>query len=121
MLLQQRLAGAHLANEEKRQWLESMQDAAAHRARFVGIIQSAAANALVLVSYARQLAAKDAELRSQVEAQANSHFEAVIKQEEANKERREKAQKAEQLAKFKADIAARRDGETQERDVSISI
>merc|ERR1719247_3108935 len=97
--LEQSLAGAHLADEEKRQWLEAMQDAAAHRA-----------------SYARQLAAKDAELRAQVEAQANSHFDSVIKQEETNKERRDKAKNAEQLAKFKADIAARRGAETEERD-----
>ena len=37
MLLQQSLAGAHLADEEKRQWLEAMQDAAAHRARCVRV------------------------------------------------------------------------------------
>jgi len=97
--LEQRLAGAHLADEEKRQWLESMQDAAAHRA-----------------SYARQLAARDAELRSLVETQAGEHLATVIKNEEDASAARKTARDAEQVDKFKADIAARRGGETEERD-----
>ena len=59
-MLQQQLAASHLAEEEKRQWLESQQEAAAARA-----------------SYARQLAVRDAHMRSQVEAEANAHLAKV--------------------------------------------
>lgn len=97
--LEQRLAGAHLAEEEKRQWLESIQDAAAHRA-----------------SYARQLAAQDCELRQQVEEQANEHFAKVIKAEEDRASRSKAAREAEKLAKFKQSITTGRDLETSERD-----
>lgn len=97
--LEQRMSNSHLAEEEKRQWLEAMQDAAAHRA-----------------SFARQLAARDAGLRAEVEAKVNDSFQTVI----ANEGKREAAQKAarskEQLEKFKADIQSRRAGETDERD-----
>eukprot|EP00658_Telonema_sp_P-2_P037828 TRINITY_DN2718_c0_g2_i8.p1 TRINITY_DN2718_c0_g2~~TRINITY_DN2718_c0_g2_i8.p1 ORF type:complete len:271 (+),score=81.13 TRINITY_DN2718_c0_g2_i8:153-965(+) len=97
--LEQRLAGAHLAEEEKRQWLESMQDAAAHRA-----------------SVARQLAAQDAQIRSHVEAQANAHFQTVIQAEEERAAAAKTAADEAQLAKFKAQTAASRGAETAERD-----
>lgn len=97
--VEQRLAGAHLAEEEKRQWLEAIQDAAAHRA-----------------SYARQLAARDVELRTQVEDQANQHLGEVIAKEEDNAKAAKDAHDEALAAKFKADIAQRRGTEMEERD-----
>merc|ERR1712166_1454294 len=97
--VEQRLAGAHLAEEEKRQWLEAIQDAAAHRA-----------------SYARQLATRDAELRKQVQAQASEHLAQVVVKEEETAQAKKLVHDEALAAKFKADIIQRRGAETEERD-----
>jgi len=96
---EQQLAASHLAEEEKRQWLESQQEAAAARA-----------------SYARQLAVRDAHMRSQVEAEANAHLAKVIKAEEDSAKTRDKERKQEELEAFRADIGARRLAGQAERE-----
>jgi len=96
---EQQLAAAHLAEEEKRQWMESLQDAAAARA-----------------SYARQLAVRDAVMRSQVEKEANAQLNKVMAaQSEAQKER-DADNSAAQLESFKADIGSRRLAGQAERE-----
>jgi len=91
MEAEQQLAAAHLAEEEKRQWLEAQQEAAAARA-----------------SYARQLAVRDAQMRSQVETEANAHMQQVIAAEEDAGAYRDAERKQSDLDAFRADIAARR-------------
>jgi len=97
--LEQQLAADHLAEEEKRQWMESLQEAAAARA-----------------SYARQLAVRDAQMRSEVEKEATAHLNKVIAAQQAAQKERESADKDCQLAQFKADIAQRRLSGQAERE-----
>ena len=74
---------------------------------------------VLCVSYARQLAARDVELRTQVEDQANQHLGEVIAKEEDNAKAAKDAHDEALAAKFKADIAQRRGTEMEERDVSV--
>lgn len=97
--LEQELAAAHLAEEEKRQWMESMQEAAAARA-----------------SYARQLAVRDAQMRSEVEKEASAHLNKVVAAQQAAEKQREEEEKNVQLEAFKADIGARRLAGQAERE-----
>lgn len=99
MDLEQQLAAAHLAEEEKRQWLEAQQEAAAARA-----------------SYARQLAVRDAAMRQQVEVEANAHYNKVIAAQEAAASARTTERSQVDVEAFKADIAARRLAGQAERE-----
>jgi len=99
MECEQQLAASHLAEEEKRQWLEAHQEAAAARA-----------------SYARQLAVKEAHLRQGVEVEANAHLARVSEAEKVAAEQRKKEWSEGQLDSFKSDIAARRLAGQAERE-----
>jgi hypothetical protein len=96
---EQQLAAAHLEEEERRQWLESQQEAAAARA-----------------SYARQLAVRDAQMRAQVELEANANMSKVTAEQQAASASRDAERKQDDLEAFKADIAARRLAGQAERE-----
>eukprot|EP00656_Telonema_subtile_P045824 TRINITY_DN5208_c0_g1_i1.p1 TRINITY_DN5208_c0_g1~~TRINITY_DN5208_c0_g1_i1.p1 ORF type:complete len:311 (+),score=79.79 TRINITY_DN5208_c0_g1_i1:138-1070(+) len=97
--LEQNMQGAHEAEEQKRQWLEEMQDAASLRA-----------------SLACQLAAQDAVRRADVETTVNANFAKVIEAEGQREAAQKAAREQAQLEKFKADIQGRRAVEIEERD-----